>query len=108
MRYRESFFVGMFIMGLLASAASPVFASTFTTIDLPGATDTLAIGINARGQIVGLYVAGGTHGFLLDKGNFTTIDVPGAEATEAFGINARGQIVGVYSAGGIGHGFVLH
>ena len=38
----------------------------FTTIDVPGATFTNALGINASGHIVGLYAdAGGTqHGFL--------------------------------------------
>jgi len=68
----------------------------------------MAIGINARGDIVGQYSAGGSnHGFLLDKeGSFTTIDVPGASSTSALGINPRGDIVGDYSAGGISHGFL--
>ena len=36
----------------------------FTPIDFPGATATRAFGINARGDVVGTYVAGGvTHGF---------------------------------------------
>jgi hypothetical protein len=66
------------------------------------------LGLNARGDIVGRYVAGGiTHGFLLDKdGSFTTIDVPGASATEALGINPQGDIVGQYSAGGTSRGFL--
>jgi uncharacterized membrane protein len=39
----------------------------FTTIDVPGATDTCAFGINAPGRIVGSYVdgAGKEHGFVL-------------------------------------------
>ena len=39
---------------------------SFTTIDVPGASSTVPLGINARGDIVGRYSAGGiTHGFLL-------------------------------------------
>jgi probable HAF family extracellular repeat protein len=68
----------------------------------PGQTaaQTAAKGINARGDIVGLYVAGGrTHGFLLADGQYTTLDfpVPGVRATIANGINARGEIVGQYT-----------
>src|SRR5215468_1936801 len=68
----------------------------FTTIDVPGAADTGASGINARGDIVGDYNRD-QHGYLLSKGHFTTIDVPGASATAAFAITAAGDIVGDYS-----------
>jgi uncharacterized membrane protein len=81
---------------------------TFASVDVPGATNTLATGINARGAIVGIYYdsAGNEHGFLLLKnGNFSTVDVPGdlvgvagTLQTEANGINAAGQIVGDYFA----------
>jgi hypothetical protein len=37
---------------------------TFTTLDVPGATVTLAYGINDRGQIVGWFQVGAMHGFL--------------------------------------------
>jgi hypothetical protein len=41
---------------------------TFTTIDFPGATSTIACGINPRGDIVGDYVSAGRgHGFLLSR-----------------------------------------
>jgi probable HAF family extracellular repeat protein len=87
-------------------------AWTFTPIEVPGATFTTAIGINARGQIVGGFRdAGGViHGFLLHKGVFTQIDVdvPGATRTEATGINTRGQIVGNFTAAsGARRGFLL-
>jgi hypothetical protein len=67
----------------------------------PGQTaaQTTIKGINARGDIVGLYVAGGRqHGFLRKDGGFTSLDFPvsGARATNANGINARGEIVGQY------------
>jgi uncharacterized membrane protein len=104
-----AFFLGAFVLAL-AAIPSGASAFTFTTIDVPGATLTNAIGINAHGQIVGGFAdAGGAfHGFLLDGGTFTTIDVPGATFTAAFGINNRGQISGFYvDVSGTEHGFLL-
>ena len=68
-------------------------------MDVPGAVQTRAVGINDRGQVVGEYTdaSGTSHGFLWDEGRFTTIDVPKAAGTSAVDINDRGQIVGVYS-----------
>jgi hypothetical protein len=68
-------------------------AYSFTTIAVPGAISTVAIGINDSDQIVGSSTTGG---FLYSDGSFTTIDVPGATFTEAFGINDSGQIVGSF------------
>lgn len=81
---------------------------TFTTIDVPGASSTVAIGINSRGDIVGQYSMGGTtRGFLRDKGgSFTSIDFPGGSSTTAQGINPQGHIVGTYLLGGVTHGFL--
>jgi uncharacterized membrane protein len=86
---------------------------TFTPIDFPGATETIALDINDVGEIVGRYVdgtAGNTHGFLLSAGNFTSIDFPNAVFTVAAGINPRGDIVGQYRLAGEGpnvrHGFL--
>ena len=82
---------------------------TLTTLNVPGASSTIASGINNSGQIVGQYSnTGGTHGFLLSGGVYTTLDAPGAISTEAYGINDAGQIVGQYSdnTGGT-HGFLL-
>ena len=83
---------------------------TFTQIDVPDATLTVASGINDRGQIVGLLVDTGNvvHGFLLDKGVSSRIDPPGATFTQPLAINDQGQIVGIFEdAGGITHGFLL-
>jgi len=96
----------------------PVFAQQYTFVPLdvqcpataaasecpaglvPGqvAAQTSAKGINARGDIVGFYIAGGTHGFLLRDGRYTSLDfpVPGVRGTIANGINPRGEIVGQY------------
>ncbi len=85
------------LLGLPArSAAHEPARGTFTTIDFPGAADTVeppssVLYINPEGQIVGGYLdtSGTGHGFLLSHGSFTTIDFPGSIYTEANGINAK-------------------
>jgi hypothetical protein len=71
---------------------------SLTTIDVPGASGTVASGINSAGQVVGYYLDDYVyvHGFLESGGSFTTIDVPGASSTVATGINSAGQVVGYY------------
>jgi len=45
-----------------------ISGGAFTTIDVPGASATAALGMNARGGIVGAYSdAKGVHGFLLSR-----------------------------------------
>lgn len=64
------------------------------------AAQTSARGVNARGDVVGFYVAGGRQrGFLLQDGQYTSLEfpVPGVRATSANGINPRGEIVGQYT-----------
>ena len=77
-----------------ASAAEPYFEQVIYPGS--GVTVTSATGSNARGDIVGQYIAMGVaHGYLLDRhGNFTAIDFPGAIATNAFSINSPGDISG--------------
>jgi probable HAF family extracellular repeat protein len=98
--------------------AQSALAQTYTAIDCPESFETLARGINDRGDIVGVCEdANGRHGFLLRKGVFTLIDecgdcfvnaflltrrgftnlaFPHALETVASGINTAGQIVGHY------------
>jgi len=97
--------------GIVLAAQRP---STFTSLDVPGATTTVAQGINADGAVVGAYVdsAGRQHGFLLRGGTFTTIDYPGALTTGVRGINSQGDMVGVHVdatglPGGGSRGFLL-
>jgi uncharacterized membrane protein len=73
-------------------------ALSFTPISVPGAQYTDAMGINARGNIVGSYTdaSGATRGYLFRDGIFTPIDYPGAAMTEARGIGPNGEIVGTY------------
>jgi uncharacterized membrane protein len=98
---------------LLCFALSPLVLAAdyrFVKIDFPNATQTRANGINARGDIVGLYfdADGVGHGYLLSKGVFSTIDFPGAALTAAFALNARGDIAGRFmDTSGTDHGFLL-
>jgi len=86
----------------------------YTAFQFPGASLTNARGINAIGEVVGVYRLGGVnHGFVLpanDFVNFTTIAFPGAASTRALGTNSHGGIVGTYDlVGPLGavHGFLL-
>jgi hypothetical protein len=69
------------------AANSPANATTysFTQIDVPGASLTIAWDINDLGQIVGNFnnstLGQNGHGFLDTGGSFTQIDVPGAGQT---------------------------
>jgi YVTN family beta-propeller protein len=86
-------------------------SGVFKNIDVPGATETAAWGINDAGDVVGRYfdpAANRDHGFLLHNGTYTTIDPPGTTETFALGINNLEQIVGYYHDSiGHQHGFLL-
>src|SRR5262249_4669589 len=94
---------------LTVRSAAGAGDENFITIDFPGATQTLALGINPRGDIVGAYLNddGVTHGFLLSGREFTPIDFPSSSFTFARGINPHGDIVGQYGSAGVNHGFLL-
>lgn len=81
-----------------AKAATSANSFTFVSIDVPSAAKTMAIGINAAGDIVGAYFDAKNvqHGFLLSHGHFTSIDDPLGIATNARGIGPGGDIVGYY------------
>jgi predicted chitinase/uncharacterized membrane protein len=70
----------------------------FTTINVPGASQTSASGINDSGQFAGGYTDGSgvNHGFLEAGGGYTTIDFPGKSWGTASKINDSGQVVGSY------------
>ena len=74
----------------------------FTPIDIAGARSTSAQGINADGDISGLYVDANrrTHGFILHQGSVTTIDYPGADYTDVRGIGPDGSVVGTFKHNG--------
>ncbi|MER8639322.1 G1 family glutamic endopeptidase [Mesorhizobium sp. M1365] len=67
-----------------------------TEINFPGATRTLAWGINDLEDIVGGYYAdGGSGGFLLKNGVYEPVDYPYGETSFVQGINNLGQMVGL-------------
>jgi probable HAF family extracellular repeat protein len=72
---------------------------TYITIDVPGAMETAAWGINENGQVVGIAWGhtGNPHGFLKDGTTYTTFDAPGSLNTTAFAVNNNGQIVGLFT-----------
>jgi uncharacterized membrane protein len=105
--------IGFGIRVFLADSGFLQHRGDLSTVEVPGALFTHALGINDHGDIVGHYFPRNSagqfqlHGFVLDRGTFTTIDVPGASDTEANGINKHGDIVGSYLVAGVAHGFVL-
>jgi len=82
---------------LVVACAAMTFAQgTYTQIDYPGATGTIAGNVDTAGDIVGVWTDSSYsyHGFLLSNGLYTSIDYPGATNTFTSGINDNGQIVG--------------
>jgi uncharacterized membrane protein len=102
--------IGLAAVCLLAATPLPAADYTYVRISVPGSVETWANGINARGDIVGLYFTpdGEPHGYLLRKGVYTTLEHPDAAALAARRINSGGDIAGVWHDfdGGL-HGFLL-
>src|SRR5688500_6056441 len=105
--------LGVCLSGAIVSLEADRRSFEFSEVIIAGAVLTNAQGINAAGDIVGIYrdAGGRTHGFVVRKGEVTTIDYPGALATEARGISPDGKIVGSYRLAGEPavniHGFLL-
>lgn len=69
----------------------------FSTIDVPGATQTEVLGVNDGGDVVGAFASsdGHLHGFLLHHtGRLQKIDQPGSNFTSANGVNNSLTVVG--------------
>ncbi len=74
--------------------------SSFTTVNFPGAASSMVTGINAAGDLSGIYVdvAGVNHGFTDIGGTFTTVDNPASTVfNQALGINNSHETVGYYA-----------
>jgi hypothetical protein len=86
-------------------------AGIITEFTPPGVTSTQVVGINNRGEIVGL---GATlteiSGFLRTaSGRLVYVSFPGSVATEPSAINDSGEITGVYvDKAQLFHGFIRH
>lgn len=77
--------------------------NAFTEFSYPNAVSTMATGINAKDEIVGVYVdsANAMHGFTLTnplkKAKYASIDDPlGVGTTTVNGVNDSGVLVGFY------------
>jgi Cu/Zn superoxide dismutase len=75
----------------------------FIDLAAPGASSTMALGVNDHGEVVGTYAVGSgssavMHGFAwTSNGGFTTIDDPhGMGTTTINGVNDAGDLVGFY------------
>src|SRR6266403_1227117 len=79
-------------------------AGTVTTVDYPGSTETILLGINDAGD----ESDGSTsHGFIWSNGAFTSLDFPGAASTFPTSINDAGKVAGFYTdAAFAAHGFL--
>lgn len=92
--------IRFFTVLLAALALSPAALAAYAlqTLNVPGASNTRAWGINDSGDIVGYFVeAGEQRGFLYRNGAFSTIaGPPGASQSGVTGISNDGLMVGVY------------
>ncbi len=80
----------------------------FVDFDVTGTLDTIPLGINNLGAIVGTVVlSNGTQPAFVNLGKtVTTFAVPGATATFAYQLNTANQIIGYYiDSSGITYGF---
>lgn len=76
--------------------------NTFIDLSVPGASSTMAFGVNGNDQVVGAYTAdasAATHGFSWTLGGgFQTVDDPhGMGTTTINGVNDVGDLVGFYT-----------
>jgi len=72
----------------------------YTTLQVPGSSNTWATGVNNNGDIIGYYTSGGvTQGFLFTNGEFQTISPCPDAGAEPMGINDEGVIVGTCNDG---------
>ncbi len=68
-------------------------------IAFPGAIETVALGVNDGGVIVGWYGENGrSYAFAYARGKYISFAYPGEAYTFASGINDAGQVVGYYSS----------
>ncbi len=103
------------LLAALVMAVQAFAGEKITTFDVPGAgvgngQGTEAIGVNARGSVVGWYNDQNnvSHGFVRHPdGTFTKFDPEGSTRTRAFAINFESATAGFYlDASNVRHGFL--
>jgi len=99
------------VLWVLSGHAARAEEIGYAVLDFPGAQDTIAVGINRWGAVVGDFrytSSGDIFGYVLEDGTFHALEFPGAAFTSARAINDAGDIVGVFRfADGRDHGFLL-
>ena len=104
--------LGLVLIPSVAAQRYTSVAYAYGKITFPGATLTIANGINNNNVVVGSFfdASSSVHGFIYRNGKYTQIDYPGSTETEVLGINDYGDIVGVYQVLGPlnFHGFLRH
>jgi len=69
----------------------------FATLDVPGASATVASDITDRGIVVGWFEQDSVvRGFIHDGGSFTPVSYPGASRTRVTSMAADGSVTGAY------------
>jgi hypothetical protein len=84
-------------------------SNSYTTLDVPGATATLAVGINDSNTITFEWVNGSFvfSGAILKSHHYTILNVPGMSQSKARGINVHGWIdFNAQDPSGVWHGFL--
>ena len=109
-RLRRAATISALAIGLVLAAGPAARAGYIITSlgGINGGDSSIADGINASGQIVGLALGGlpnNTFGaFLYSGGTMTSLGtLPGDVSSAAYSINASGQVVGISSNGGSGY-----
>lgn len=83
--------------------------SSFGTLDVPGATATLAIGVNDGGEVTFEWVNSSFvfSGAIFKNGHYKILNVPGAAQSKARGINVHGWIdFNAQDTAGVWHGYL--
>jgi probable HAF family extracellular repeat protein len=101
--------LAVLILSATAGGQTPPAALTYQTIDMPGANRTRPFGINAQGDVVGIYFDDtGRHSFVLSRGVYREFVLPGNISPRLLGINASGALVGEFpDSNGDSHGFMF-
>jgi hypothetical protein len=109
---RGYLFIAAICAGAILLWAAPINVKaqySYTTLSVPGATNTYAYGISGS-NIVGTYNDGtNSYGFIynINSNTYTTFNVPGAISTTAYGISGA-NITGNYGDGTNNYGFIYN
>ena len=86
---------------------APTWVYDFVPLDVPGAINTGAEGINNHNEIAGWFFDGSLgRSFVLSNGVFTPLAMEGANTTIARDINDDGRVVGEFQLNGHVHAFL--